>query len=933
MEHQRVFTDALDRLAAGDGAGLLIEGEAGVGKSRFVEWLGQAGRDRGVHTVVGRAFDSGTPTALAPIQEALLGCSALTDADRIADLGSLAPLLAHLVPVPGVAKSDEATPTLLGHAVLKGLATLVPGVLVIIEDLHASDADTISVVRHLLSNAATHPVMVVATTRPEGPGTELISAARSSAANVLSLPRLTALECAEVVNLVLGTDDPPIALLDHIEYADGLPLVLEDLLADLMARGELRSDAGRWEFTASSGGASDRFEDVVKRRLAALDTDARAIVSAAAVLGPLLVTNVLPAASGVSEDGVAGAVRRAAGAQLLRDDGSDFRHALTRDVVLSMVPTFERSAIARRIVTHISDPPDALVAEAGEMLVLAGQHDDAARLFLRSAQEERTSGAIETAVRRLERACEVVRSQALSCEIIVLTVRLLIEMGRLSEARSLAAQREGGLPVDARVDVWLALASGDAATSDGERFDSHLLAATSLMEPDDPRRPRALALEALRMLQFSNDDDRVDRAEEIATEAARSAEAIGDHAAATDAWMIVGRCARFRNLDEAAEAYEHAHSIALTNDLSARRLQALHELGAMDMLRLADCARLELAREQAHRTGALTTLISILLNVTGCRLMQAEWEGALETSAEAELLAEQLDFALGAVMAKVWRACALGLGYAKYEEAESLHLEALATLPDDPGVRWAVDVINRIPIAAVSENHEEVMRLCAATRTQAEYMDYGAGLLLLEGARVGQFDAAHIRAELGSTPATARPLMARALEDTALAIALGREDPDEATRVANDLLELLPRGSGHCLVARRHLGEAALTDGWGDAMKWLGEARDDAHTNGHVDFVAAVERIIDRGNTSESGSASGDIPPQLRSAEVTTREWEVLCHLHDMPTNAELADRLHVSVRTMEKHVSSLLSKLQVGSRRELARLARENGWVVGPTG
>jgi orotate phosphoribosyltransferase-like protein len=41
-------------------------------------------------------------------------------------------------------------------------------------------------------------------------------------------------------------------------------------------------------------------------------------------------------------------------------------------------------------------------------------------------------------------------------------------------------------------------------------------------------------------------------------------------------------------------------------------------------------------------------------------------------------------------------------------------------------------------------------------------------------------------------------------------------------------------------------------------------------------------------------------------------------------TNAEIADRLVLSVRTVDHHVSSLLTKLGVANRRDAARLARE---------
>jgi predicted ATPase/DNA-binding CsgD family transcriptional regulator/tetratricopeptide (TPR) repeat protein len=61
----------------------------------------------------------------------------------------------------------------------------------------------------------------------------------------------------------------------------------------------------------------------------------------------------------------------------------------------------------------------------------------------------------------------------------------------------------------------------------------------------------------------------------------------------------------------------------------------------------------------------------------------------------------------------------------------------------------------------------------------------------------------------------------------------------------------------------------------------------------------------------------------LIHAGVTPREIEVLRAVQEHLSNAEIAARLFVSERTVESHVSSLLRKLQVDNRRELARLGR----------
>lgn len=59
------------------------------------------------------------------------------------------------------------------------------------------------------------------------------------------------------------------------------------------------------------------------------------------------------------------------------------------------------------------------------------------------------------------------------------------------------------------------------------------------------------------------------------------------------------------------------------------------------------------------------------------------------------------------------------------------------------------------------------------------------------------------------------------------------------------------------------------------------------------------------------------------ATSVSQRESEVLQCVADHRANAQIGERLHISVRTVESHVSSLLRKLGVADRRALARYAR----------
>jgi DNA-binding NarL/FixJ family response regulator len=122
---------------------------------------------------------------------------------------------------------------------------------------------------------------------------------------------------------------------------------------------------------------------------------------------------------------------------------------------------------------------------------------------------------------------------------------------------------------------------------------------------------------------------------------------------------------------------------------------------------------------------------------------------------------------------------------------------------------------------------------------------------------------------------------------------------------------------------------AATIIGGPDATRWLRAALDTFAAGGATIQADRIrQQLRDAGGSvPRRRKDRGAVPPQLADAGVTSRESEVLRLVGDGRTNAEIAERLYLSVRTVEAHVSSLLSKLDARNRSQLATIATVTNW------
>jgi len=116
--------------------------------------------------------------------------------------------------------------------------------------------------------------------------------------------------------------------------------------------------------------------------------------------------------------------------------------------------------------------------------------------------------------------------------------------------------------------------------------------------------------------------------------------------------------------------------------------------------------------------------------------------------------------------------------------------------------------------------------------------------------------------------------------------------------------------------------EPAVHDGWGDPASALTTAEGFFATAGHGPVATACRSLLRRTGGSRQRRVDAGVHPQLRRLGVTAREAEVLALVGERLANRDIAERLYLSRRTVEKHVASLLTKAGAASRTDLVRLA-----------
>ena len=394
----RRIATALGTVVAGRGGVLIVEGPAGIGKTRLLREL----RAQAV-TAGFQAFD-----ARAGLLEREFGFGLVRQlfaefaADRELTAGPAAAVRGVLADTGSI---DGTFPVLNGlHHLVVNLARRGPLILAI-DDLQWGDPASLRFLVYLARRLTDVPALIVATIRTGEPGTDemLLAELTADPETVVLSPRaLTEAATGSLVRERLG--DPDAAFVSACQAVTaGNPLLIRQLLGALEDNGVNPITDGVAEVRAIGPRAVSR---TVLSRLARLSESTVAVARAAAILGEDPGLPALAAVAGVDEVEAAAAVARLTRADILRSEGPlGFVHPLVREAVYSELPPAAlglEHGRAARVLSELGASPERVAAQ---LLLTPPRADPWVVTQLRDAAEvAMRRGAPDGALRLLARA-------------------------------------------------------------------------------------------------------------------------------------------------------------------------------------------------------------------------------------------------------------------------------------------------------------------------------------------------------------------------------------------------------------------------------------------------------------------------------------------------------------------------------------------------
>jgi DNA-binding SARP family transcriptional activator/predicted ATPase len=463
----------MEAIFHGAGGIVLVEGEAGVGKTRLLQEMARSAAWRGAQVLWGHAKEETAASPYECLAEALTSELSALRAAQLAQvvqkvwlqvLSRLLPALRlwlpQLEPPAGLAPAEERERLIEAFVqCLVGWSQIAP-LVVILEDLHWADADTLDVLPQLARRLLSSGVLVLATlrggearARPET-WARLQELDQAGLIGRLLVRPLTPKETGELIRQSLGLSDPaPVFEGELYRETGGNPLFLLETLRTLYDEGLLFPDVdGEWS-TPFDDTTTDYaelplspvVERTILRRLALLSPPLRQTLNAAAVVGSRIGFTLLSVISGLEPRALMAAAGELVRQRLLEEtpQGYCFTHDKLRQVVYASLDSDRRLEL-HRLAAHALESAPLQEIEALVQHYTQGQvWDQAVCWHLRAAEQSKANYAVESALAHYTGALRVLatytpfdppRAAEIRFEVCAARWSLLYARGELAQA-------------------------------------------------------------------------------------------------------------------------------------------------------------------------------------------------------------------------------------------------------------------------------------------------------------------------------------------------------------------------------------------------------------------------------------------------------------------------------------------------------------------
>lgn len=905
----RRLSESVMALAAGHGCVIVVEGTAGLGKSRLVLEAVTWARRLGIAVAPGVADELHRASPLAPLLEALRGCNPpiLGDAkfDRL-----------HVLDYDASWLIDQL------EGALRRTTVRQP-VLITLDDMQWADSFTAVAVRSLTERLATSPVMWLLSRRP-WPSTPtldtLISDLVAARAIPLALAPLPPAAVAGLAGDLLGAA-PDEALLGLLKKCAGNPSMVVDLLSTLAEHDELIID------TASTRLLPGSLDQRLRGWLTQVAPLTRQLLDVASIFGR---TFDVPSVAKVLHRTVAEllpSVQEALEAGLLVEAGAQFgfQHDLIREAIYDALPPGARRDLHRDAADVLLVAGGSIPEAAAHALSGAEPGDAHAVALLVRASDEVAAAAPGTAGDLRLRAVDLMPyADAGRPRRVMEAIGLLLRAGRSAEALAVAEvtlQTDLPAEVEARLRLRLADSLGLAGYSASALH--HARTALGLQGVDDSTRAMLFAAESNAHL-VAGDPGAALRAGEKGITTGRMPVRAGR------ALLTMGAAEQVRGrLTRSLELVDEAIEVMASDGAEARRLETCWTRGRT-LMALDRFDEAEAAFDDASRRVGEPGMEWMDVFGCTCRAMlllhRGELDDAVAEGNAGLIRAEELESwtyvpELCAVVAEA-NAYRGEFGPARRQLRRGISAVGEPRSVGAQRLAWATAVVDE----TVGEDASLVLEHLASLY---EPLPDGLQVLAFDpmvGPRLVGLAKRADDAERAGTAAEATDSLSRVNHGVISLDAAGMQagglldgDVDRLVAAAR-AFEASPRP-----LARARADEDAARgllqqSRRAEAVEYLEPALAEYERAGAVALARRVrERLAD---VARSGGERSTVRrPAFGWASMTAAELRVARLAATGLTNRAIADELDLSPHTVESHLRHAFHKLDVRSRVELTRV------------